>query len=650
MAKNSLPRWTLALIKILLVVTAAIGGAVALTPALIKHVVEREGTAKLHRRVLIHGPVVVDWLQGPKIILNRLTVSNPDWAKGRMVVIKQVRLRLKPWPLMKGQLVIASLVLRSPHIRLDKPVKARPNWVFSPHKELGAKSLFLPIERLIISHGLIRVRDVPAHTHLAITVGSTRHATRLVLTGHGRYKGAPFTLMGMLGSPHGITQSQAPYPVLVTVRIGRFLARAQGALAAPFALKNACFRVLLKGGGLGRVDKAVDLPLPETGPFQIAGQLRKTGNTWILSKIQGLVGKSDLAGTISVRPGSPLFLRAHLVSQTLDFKDLAGFLKAKPQKVAGHVKVLSRAQNSQEAFPTTPYKRSRLLKLDADVIYQAKHVYASHMRIQELSTHLVISHGIVTFHPLDFRVADGVVAADLTMNVRHRTYQTDLRALARGLKLRLLLPQIPFKTAGSGQIGGHLRVTAPGNSIAAMARHASGHLGLALAHGSIANLYVALAQLHVGNAALDWFSGQKRESIPCAVVRLRMKNGLVKTRTFVIDTPSANIFGRGTVNMRTQALHFVVLTKPRHVTIISVRGPLRVSGTLKKPVFRVDRTAVAWRVGAAVALGALLTPAAALLPLIDTAPGHKIDCPALLNKAAPQARAEALKRIHKRSR
>jgi hypothetical protein len=56
------------------------------------------------------------------------------------------------------------------------------------------------------------------------------------------------------------------------------------------------------------------------------------------------------------------------------------------------------------------------------------------------------------------------------------------------------------------------------------------------------------------------------------------------------------------------------------------------------------------RAGAAVALGALLTPAAALLPLIDAAPGHKVDCPALLQKAGPRARDKALKNIAKRTK
>ncbi len=633
-------------VVLFLLITVAV--LVAIAPSLLKAAIEHEGRAKLHRRVVIHGPVTIDWSAAPRITLNRLTVSNPSWAKGPMVSVKQVRMRIRLGPLLHGRLVLPSLILRRPRIHLEKPSLAHANWVFVPHKKTHKTPTAFPqIGRLIITHGLITVNDAPAHTQLVLTVRSRTPSTHLLLGGHGRYKGSPFTLLGALGSPTTATQTHAPYPVLVTVRIGRFYARIDGALTGPFALKRVNLHVLLVGSGLGRVNKAVNLPLPQTGPFRISGQLTNHHKTWTLANFRGLIGKSDIEGTMSVRPGHPMYLHAVLVSHRLNFKDLAGFVQAKPKKVNGHVRVVAHAKSAKKVLPAKPYKRSHLLKLNANVLYHAEHVYASHMRIQDLATHLVLRDGVVHLDPLNFGVADGLVRANLTMNASRPLYRTQLRAIARGLHLRLLFPKIKFKSAGTGRIGGRLTLAAPGNSIAAMAAHATGHLGLALANGTVNNLYVALAQIHVGNAALDWLSGMKQEHIPCAVVRFGMRNGLVKTRTFLIDTPSANIFGKGTINMRNQVLHLTVYTKPKHVSLFSARGPLKIRGTFKKPSFSVDRTALIERAGVAVALGALLTPAAALLPLIDTAPGHKVDCPALLQKAGPKAQAEALKSVAK---
>lgn len=649
--KKRLPLWAKVTSGVVLLVVITVAVLVALAPSLLKTAIEHEGSVKLHRRVVIRGPVTIDWSAAPRITINALTVANPRWARGRMVTVKQVRLRVALWPLLHGRLVLPDLILRRPRVHLDKPSPTRANWVFAPStKAHKTPTAFPQIGRLIITHGLVTVNDAQAHTQLVLTVRSRTPSTHLILAGHGRYKGSPFTLAGALGSPTTATQPHAPYPVLVEVHIGRFFARIDGALTGPLALKRVSLHVLLVGSGLGRVNKAVDLPLPQTGPFRISGQLTRAHKTWTLAHFRGLVGKSDLEGTLSVRPGHPMDLHAVLVSHRLNFKDLAGFVKAKPKTVHGHVRVVAHAQSAKKVLPAKPYKRSHLLKLDADVVYHAEHVYASHMRIQDLATHLVLQNGVVHLDPLNFGMADGLVRADLTMNASRPLYETELRAIARGLRLRLLFPKIKFKSAGTGRIGGRLALAAPGNSIAAMAAHATGHLGLALAQGSVNNLYVALAQIHIGNAALDWLSGMKQERIPCAVARFGVRNGLVKTRTFLVDTPAANILGKGTINMRSQALHLTIYTKPKHVSLISARGPLKVGGTFKKPTFSVDRTALIERAGAAVALGALLTPAAALLPLIDTAPGHKVDCPALLQKAGPKARAEALKAIAKHTK
>ncbi|MHB1513740.1 MAG: AsmA family protein [Acidiferrobacter sp.] len=651
MAVRRLPLWAKIVTAVVLPLVVVIGLAIALAPRIVKRVIEREGSAKLHRRVTIHGSVFIDWSLTPRITLNRLTVANPPWAHGPMVTVRQLRVRLALLPLLHGHVLLPSLVLRRPMIHLDKPAPARANWVFAKPPSSTHKSYATPrIGRLVITHGHITVRDVPASTDLALNIRSAQPPTLLLLSGRGRYKGSPFTLAGALGSPTQVENDRSPYPVRVTVHIGHFLARLEGTLIAPMALKNVHLHVLLEGSGLGRVNKAIDLPLPQTGPFKISGTLTRPGKAWMLTHFHGQIGKSDLEGTISVKLGRPTVMRAHLISHQLNFKDLAGFVQAKPKTVNGHVTVTAHAQDAKKALPAKPYKRSPLMNLDADVVLRGEHVYASHMRIQDLYAHLVIRHGIVHLAPLNFGVADGLVAANTTMNVSRPVYRTDLKAVARGLRLRLLFPKIGFKAAGTGRIGGRLHLSGRGNSIAAMSADATGHVGLALANGSVNNLYVALAQLHVGNAALDWFSGMKQERIPCAVIRLGAHHGLVTMRTFLIDTPSANILGRGTVDMKNQVLHLTVYTKPKHITIVSARGPLHVGGTFKNPTFSVSRTALIERVGAAVALGALLTPAAALLPLIDTAPGHKVDCPALLRKAGPKARAEALRRITKRAK
>src|SRR6266403_4543108 len=66
------------------------------------------------------------------------------------------------------------------------------------------------------------------------------------------------------------------------------------------------------------------------GPIS-KGHLKHEGEVWSFSNFSGRVGGSDLSGTIRVdtEPKRPV-MKADLVSNLLDFKDLAGFIGGTP--------------------------------------------------------------------------------------------------------------------------------------------------------------------------------------------------------------------------------------------------------------------------------------------------------------------------------
>jgi hypothetical protein len=110
-------------------------------------------------------------------------------------------------------------------------------------------------------------------------------------------------------------------------------------------------------------------------------------------------------------------------------------------------------------------------------------------------------------------------------------------------------------------------------------------------------------------------------------------NGLMKTRTFVIDTEDATILVDGTINLAKEELNLTINPESKGIRIISLRAPLYVRGTFKKPDVGVDKGVVALKAGAAVALGTVAAPLAALLALINPGPVQDSPCGQLLAQA-----------------
>jgi hypothetical protein len=140
-----------------------------LARTIVRHVIEGDGSAKLHRRIIIHGTVGIDWSLDPCLTLNRVIVADPAWAQGPMVTMRQLRVRIALLPLLHGRVVLPSLALRRPVIHLDTPSPTRPNWVFvTPRPRTPRPQLRVAprIGRLVITHGHITVHDAPAATDL----------------------------------------------------------------------------------------------------------------------------------------------------------------------------------------------------------------------------------------------------------------------------------------------------------------------------------------------------------------------------------------------------------------------------------------------------------------------------------------------------
>ncbi|WP_338016810.1 hypothetical protein [Noviherbaspirillum sedimenti] len=115
----------------------------------------------------------------------------------------------------------------------------------------------------------------------------------------------------------------------------------------------------------------------------------------------------------------------------------------------------------------------------------------------------------------------------------------------------------------------------------------------------------------------------------------------MQTRTFIVDTSDATIGVAGRINLASEELALTIRPESKGVRLISLRSPLYVRGTFRKPEVGVDKGVVALKAGAAAVLGTVAMPLAALLALINPGPGQDSPCPSLLAQAQKKPVAPA---------
>ncbi|MDN5449441.1 MAG: AsmA family protein, partial [Enterobacterales bacterium] len=139
-----------------------------------------------------------------------------------------------------------------------------------------------------------------------------------------------------------------------------------------------------------------------------------------------------------------------------------------------------------------------------------------------------------------------------------------------------------------------------------------------------------IAGLNVGNYLVGKLFGDDEVKINCAAADIGIKNGLAATRLFVFDTENAVINISGNVNLATERMDLSVDPESKGLRVLTLRSPLYVKGTFKHPDAGVKAGPLIARGVAAVALGAVVAPAAALLALISPSDVDSNQCGGML--------------------
>ena len=587
-------------------------------------------------RVLQIGNLDVDLGRTTTVRGDDIRFANASWAKQpQMASADRVELDIRIWPLLRGSVQMPEIRLSRPEVLLQTaPRKGEPgNWDF-----LGDGGGEPPqLKRLHITDGKLQFLDEPGRTKVDVTVHSgppkqAGAAPPVLIEGKGRWQGAAFTLEGGTESPLELSNSEHPFRIHLDARAGATHAIASGTLTNPFQFQVFDLQFQLSGQDLEDLYPLIGIAIPSSPPYRLDGRLKRDYQRWRYEKFNGRVGDSDLAGDVEIDvAGERPRLTANLLSKRLDFDDLAGFIGA-PPKTSGDesANAEQKAEAAQLAakptvLPDTPYNLGKLRAMDADVRWKAQHINAPKLPLDDMDARLLLDDGLLRLEPLNFGVAGGNIRSTVRMDARRPQISTTLNASLRGVQLGQLFPDAKLAEQASGGISGNIRLSGNGNSIAAMLGSSNGDVAVGMGRGHIGNLLMELAGLDVAESLKFLFTGDKQIPLRCAFGDFGVRNGVMQSRALAFDTTDTLVVGEGSVNLRQEELDLLLRPRPKDVSILALRSPLRIGGSFKDPSFRPDFKALGLRGAIALTL-ASIAPPAALLATIETGPGKDTQC------------------------
>ncbi len=518
-----------------------------------------------------------------------MTVANAEWAEAdKLLTLDEGEIAVKVWPLLSGRTEVPRIMLRKPNITLEKDAEGRANWDLGAGAEAvgeaaepDERSEFPEIGRFTIEDGRLRYRDAQRKLDLdgkiATGTADADGADTVDLNLKGTLEGRPLELDFTGGSFLTLRETEKPYPVDLHLRFGKTRIRADGTMTDPVKLAGLNIDLAVEGPTPADVFPIFQIPLPHTPAYSLEGAIGKKGERWSFENFKGVVGDSDLAGSLSLDYApKPPFLQANLVSKNLDFADLAGLEGAEPDDKP-------KAQEDDKAFPDQPIAAERLKVMNMDVRFKGEKVMAPNLPVEHLEFRVKLDDGRALVRPLRLDVAGGTVSGEAALNGREEVPSADADLTFEELDLKPFFEGTQFIQEMGGRFSGHAYALGVGRTVAEMMASVRGEAAIAMREGTISGLIVEAAGLDVAEALALVVGDDARIPIRCARIDLGAKEGKVKIEQAVMDTTDSLLVGKGVVDLGQETFDVQIEARAKDFSLIDVAAPVRAYGAFTDP-------------------------------------------------------------------
>lgn len=585
---------------------------------------ERLLAERFGRTVRIDGDASFCLYPRPSVRAAWIEVGAPGWSRQPYFArASDVELALS-WRSLAGRRVgLASLVLGRGELLLERTEDGRTSWSFPEGRKAadtdgGAPPEIDRFEALDVRWRLLdpsRGADLQGTLSMTDGSGPAADPPRLAVRATGRLRDLPVEAVVEGGGVlPGARPAQRPLKVDATVGTGRLALEGEVDSLASLAGLRGAFRVT--GPALAALGGLFGAVLPRTPPFAVAGEVRHAGEQWRVDVTQGRIGQSDLRGAVVFVPRGadrPARLEGRLDSRRMRIADLGR-----------SVGFGERQTRRDRVLPDVSLDIASLRNMDAQLSIAIARLEPGGgvSPVTGLAADLQLRGGVLALGRMQADVAGGRLGGDLRIDASKAPGATQIELRLANLALERWLPRLRGMPPLASRLNAQVRLSGRGDSVAAVLGSADGRIHAGLGPGYASRLMLEVAGLDVAESLSVLVTEDERIRLDCGLFDIALERGVARPKVMLLDTRDTVLVGEGSTDLSKERLALTVRAAPRDASPLTLRSPLRVSGTFADPEIGIDKGRVAGTVIASAVLGTLVAPLAALLPLLDFGEGN----------------------------
>ncbi|MGD9238421.1 MAG: AsmA family protein, partial [Desulfobacterales bacterium] len=307
------------LIGLLLLVVLAVAALFLVDPAVFRGQLEARATAAFGRQVQLDGPIRLERTLRPRIVIEDITIGNPDWATGaHFATAEKVGVQIALFPLLRGDLRVLDVSFTGVNLSIEKGADGANNYTFGHSGESKEPGVLPPIERLLIRNVTINYQTADAgisqyqidEARLWNIPGEPER-----IEGKGSTKSMPFTILLVADTASELSGPQNPWSLKLDIKGPDMSLTLAGRMVEAFKWDPGDYRITISAKQADALETLFGLKFPTTGPFELSANLNTQDGSFsvtdIAARVHGLPETDAikiLQGETSGGPDDPLHI------------------------------------------------------------------------------------------------------------------------------------------------------------------------------------------------------------------------------------------------------------------------------------------------------------------------------------------------------
>jgi len=549
------------------------GGAFALwlSTADLKPILERQASDGLQRRVTI-GAFKVSWTAPLAIEVSDLRIANAGWGSvPDMVRVGHLSGLIDVRALLRGVLRYENLRIEDLTVVLERDPAGIGNWKFGGGG-LGGGLAIVPKNRtqfptlidFALARGLVTYRTTSGKI-LSIALDrivarATGDDTPIVLQGNGTYNDVAATFDATFES--SVALRDAGRPVAATIAIaGKDTTLAfDGTMTEPVDFEGVRGPLTLEARTLNGLLKLFGVDATAKLPLAIAGDLKRDGDDWSLSKAAGKLAENTFAGALGLHEGGrgePDDISADLAMKTLDLDGLMSAL--------GHDKTKS-------DVATLPL-RLDLNGVNLTTQLSADQVTLASGRFAAVKLDGKLAAGDVTLRGLAFALAGGTVSASGSLQAGGHLALTAFLTKAAADAVAQLVGSDGGEIRG--RLDGGVTLDMTGKTLGAALKTSHGAAIMTMTDGDVAR---ELLERVSADLRTIFRAGDGRVPVTCLLGVLTLKDGIGLLSPLRLESQEATLMGAGSIDFAGKRLDLRLQSDHDTTGFFALDVPIAVKG------------------------------------------------------------------------